>query len=153
MEIKIKVPGWVNTEDEGICMLFSFLRRIALEYDEEALDVYGYDIRKITDIEADNVHLVINEHIDTTHCKIAKLNREHFVFKMSHYRRGINEVTIRKPESHIIWAYLMGCSNYNLVEPDNDLIDKNHRPHYTPMYRLDREFFNHSRSDRGQWER
>jgi len=141
MEIQIKVPNWVNTEDEGVCMLFAFLRKLCVEYESSALDVYGYDIRRIIGSEDDGVHLTLNELIDTSYCKIAKLNREHFVFKLRQYRTGVKTVTLKKHQSHIIWAYLAGCSNWNLTEPDNDTIRKDMRPHYTPMYRFDQEMF------------
>jgi len=144
MEVEIKVPGWVNTNDEGICMLFAFLRRIALEYKSKNLDVYGYDIRKITDREDDAIHLYLNEHIDTDKCKIAKLSREHFIFQMKHINTGVKHVTLKDQKSIVRWAYLMGCSNYNLIEPDNNTLDKERRPAYTPMYRMDRELFKFS---------
>ena len=144
MEVEIKVPNWVDTENEGICMLFAFLRRTCIEYKTSNLDVYGYDIRKITDREDDSIHEYLSEHIDTKYCKIAKLSREHFVFQMSNYRYGVNHVTIKNPEAIVRWAYLMGCSNYNLVEPDNDSLSSDQRPPYTPMYRMDRELFKFS---------
>ena len=145
MEIEIKVPEWVNTDDEGICMLFAFLRRIALEYKTKNLDVYGYDIRKITDREDDAIHLYLNEHIDTDKCKIAKLSREHFIFQMKHFNTGMKHVTLKDQKSIVRWAYLMGCSNYNLIEPDNNKLAKERRPAYTPMYRMDRELFKFSK--------
>ena len=144
MEVEIKVPGWVDTNNEGICMLFAFLRRIAIEYKTNNLDVYGYDIRKITDREDDSIHEYLSRQIDTKYCKIAKLSREHFVFQMSNYMKDVNIVTIKNPEAIVRWAYLMGCSNYNLVEPDSNSLSSHQRPPYTPMYRMDRELFKFS---------
>ena len=142
MEIQIKVPNWVNTDDEGICMLFAFLRRIAIEYDiPNGMDVYGSDIRKIMNSKDNAIHDTINESIDMEQCSIAKLTGEHFIFTMRNYRRDIRVVTIKKLENLVIWAYLSGCSNYNLIERDSNSIIKENRPHYTPMYRLDRDMF------------
>lgn len=143
MEIKIKVPEWVNTDDEGICMLFAFLRRIAIEYDltDKPLDVYGSDIRRIIDREENNIHDVIMDYVDIKYCKIAKLNREHFVFYMKQVRTRTRVLTLKETSSHIRWAYLMGCTNYNLLEQDTLALDKSRRPSYTPMYRFDRDVF------------
>ena len=143
MEIQIKVPDWVNTDDEGICMLFAFLRRITIEYQltGKPLDVYGTDIRRICNIEVNNVHDYLMEFIDIKHCKIAKLSREHFIFYMKNTRTGTRTVILKEPSSHVRWAYLMGCSNYNLLEEDSISLSKERRPHYTPMYKMDRELF------------
>ena len=143
MEIKIKVPDWVNTDDEGICMLFAFLRKIAVEYNltNKPLDVYGSDIRRILDREENNIHEVLLDHVDTSKVKIAKLSREHFVFIMKNVRQGVRQVTLKEPASHVRWAYLMGCSNYNLLEEDSTSLSKDGRPYYTPMSRLDREMW------------
>ena len=150
MEIQIKVPEWVNTDNEGICMLFAFLRRIAIEYEltNKPLDVYGSDIRRIINREENNIHDVLMEYVDMKHCKIAKLSREHFVFYMKRVRHGTKIVTLTEPSSHLRWAYLMGCSNYNLIEPDSAGLGKESRPAYTPMYRFDREVFNFSRHNK-----
>jgi len=143
MEIQIKVPYWVETEDEGICMLFAFLRRISLEYGlrGKPLDVYGSDIRRIINREVVNLHKFICDHVDSNDCKIAKLSRQHFVFYMKNYKTGVKTVKLTKPESHVRWAYLMGVSNYDLLEEDNLSIDNERRPHYTPMHKMDRELF------------
>ena len=89
MEIKIKVPQWVDTDDEGICMLFAFIRRLTLQWPNTPLDMYGYDMRRIMDREENDLHLLLNEVIDLKYCKIAKLNREHFVFFCKGWKYGI----------------------------------------------------------------
>ncbi len=143
MEIEIKVPEWVNTDDEGICMLFAFLRRITIEYHltGKPLDVYGTDIRRICNMEINNLHDYLMEFVDIKSCKIAKLSREHFVFYMKNVKTGVKIVTLKEHSSHVRWAYLMGCSNYNLLEEDNISLSRERRPHYTPMYKMDRELF------------
>lgn len=143
MKIEIKVPDWVNTDDEGICMLFAFLRRIAIEYDltGKPLDVYGTDIRRICNTEINNIHEHLMQHVDTKYCKIAKLSREHFVFYMRGARTGMRTFELKEHSSHVRWAYLMGCTNYNLLEEDNISLSKERRPHYTPMYKMDKELF------------
>jgi len=103
MEIEIKVPEWVNTNDEGICMLFAFLRRIAIEYQltGKPLDVYGTDIRRICNIEVNNLHDYIMDHVDIKKCRIAKLSREHFVFYMKHVKTGVKIVTLKEHTTHV----------------------------------------------------
>ncbi len=64
---------------------------------------------------------------------------------MSHYRRETKLVTLTKQRSHVTWAYLMGCSNWNLLEADNDSISPSNRPQYTPMYKLEKDVFKFSR--------
>ena len=143
MEIEIKVPNWVDTEDEGICMLFAFLRRITIEYQlaGKPLDVYGTDIRRICNVEVNNLHEYIMDHVNSNNCRIAKLSREHFVFYMKPIKTGVKVVKLTEPSSHVRWAYLMGCSNYNLLEEDNISLDRDRRPHYVPMDKMDRELF------------
>ena len=143
MEIQIKVPEWVNTDDEGICMLFAFLRRITIEYHltGKPLDVYGTDIRRICNIEINNLHDYLMDHVDIKYCKIAKLSREHFIFYMKGARTGTRAFELKEHSSHVRWAYLMGCSNYNLLEEDSISLSKERRPHYTPMYKMDKELF------------
>ena len=146
MEIKIKVPKWVKTDDEGICMLFAFLRKLHVQYCTEGtpLDMYGYDMRRIMDREENDLHLMLQNYIDTDYCQIAKLSREHFVFFMKQSVKGHRIVTLKETRSHIIWAYLTGCSNWNLLEESNTIFE---RPAYTPMYRFDREMFEFSHRD------
>jgi hypothetical protein len=143
MKIEIKVPNWVNTDDEGICMLFAFLRRITIEYQltGKPLDVYGTDIRRICNFEINNVHDYLMEFVDTKYCKIAKLSREHFVFYMTGARTGTRVFELKEHSSHVRWAYLMGCTNYNLLEEDSISLSRERRPHYTPMYKMDKELF------------
>lgn len=146
MEIKIKVPKWVKTDDEGICMLFAFLRKLVIEYQvqDTPLDMYGYDMRRIMDREENDLHLVLQDYIDSKSCKIAKLSREHFVFFMKDSVRGHRIVTLKETRSHIVWAYLTGCTNWNLLEDNNEIFE---RPAYTPMYRFDREMFEFTNRD------
>lgn len=146
MEIKIKVPKWVNTDDEGICMLFAFLRKLVVQYDadETPLDMYGYDMRRIMDREENDLHLMLQDYIDPQYCKIAKLSREHFVFFMRESVKGYRTVTIKKSRSHVVWAYLTGCSNWNLLEESETIFG---RPAYTPMYKFDRAMFEYSNRD------
>ena len=146
MEIKIKVPKWVKTDDEGICMLFAFLRKIVIEYQahDTPLDMYGYDMRRIMDREENDLHLVLQEHVDPKLCQIGKLSREHFVFFMKESVKDLRVVTLKKTRSHIVWAYLTGCSNWNLLEESNSIFE---RPAYTPMYRFDKEMFEFSHRD------
>jgi|TARA_R110000796_G_scaffold28190_12_gene77316 hypothetical protein len=141
--LKVKVPGWVNTDDEGVCMLFAFIRRIAIEYKLHgiAIDMYGYDIRKILDIMNDDLHEYLVQFVDPEMCQIAKLNREHFIFKIHNHRRYIREVNIKQTKNITRWAYLMGCTNYNLLEPDGILLETEKRPHYCSMQRYDRDLF------------
>ena len=142
MEIKIKVPHWVQTDDEGICMLFAFLRRIAIEFEttDTPLDVYGSDIRKIVNRKGKDIHQYIMDHVDLNYCKIARLNREHFVFQMKHVTKDCKIAKVKEERNMLVWAYLMGCSNYNLLEAPSDSAFMD-RPQYTPMYRLEREVF------------
>ena len=44
MEIKLRVPHWVEAEDEGLFVLFAFIRRMVIEYKltGKAIDMYGY---------------------------------------------------------------------------------------------------------------
>jgi len=144
--VKIRVPYWVNTDNEGICMLFSFMRRIAIEYNlsDVPLDMYGHDIRRIIGREEKGLHDYLDQFIDTRWCKIAKLNREHFVFTMKHIRTRTNTVEIKRPLNVVKWGYLMGCTNYNLIEEPVDK-ELTGRPAYTPMYKLERDLFNFER--------
>jgi hypothetical protein len=143
MEIEIRVPGWVNSEDEGVCMLFAFLRRILIEYGlrDKPLDVYGSDVRRILNREVVNLHEWLLDKVDSKDCKIAKLSRQHFVFYMKNAKNDSRIVKLTKPESHVRWAYLMGITNYNLLEEDDFSLDEERRPHYTPMYKMDKELF------------
>ena len=141
MEIKIKVPKWVNTDEEGICMLFAFLRKVVIQYPGTPLDMFGYDMRRIMDVEINDLHEFLYDYVDPKFCKIAKLNREHFVFYMKQVRTRTRVLTLKETSSHIRWAYLMGCTNYNLLEEDTLALDKSRRPSYTPMYRFDRDVF------------
>ncbi len=152
MKIQVKVPHWVTTDNERICILFAFLRRVQIEFNNcKQLDVYGYDVRKIVDREEANMHLYLQDHIDTRYCKIGKLSQEHFVFEMTNWRRDLRTVEITQLTAQLCWAYLMGCTNYNLLEDDGILLGNERRPHYTPMYKLDREIF--GRSGKGHYVR
>ena len=128
--LMVKVPRCVNTEDESIAILFAFIRRIMLEYslDGEWIDIYGSDIRKILDRMDDNIHDYLLQYVDPKECKIVKLSREHFVFKLKNWRRHVNPVPIKKHKNITRWAYLMGCTNYNLLEKDGLNLDDKKRP-------------------------
>jgi len=147
--LMVKVPRCVNTEDESIAILFAFIRRIMLEYslDGEWIDIYGSDIRKILDRMDDNIHDYLLQYVDPKECKIVKLSREHFVFKLKNWRRHVNPVPIKKHKNITRWAYLMGCTNYNLLEKDGLNLDDKKRPHYTGMFRYDRDLFIFGKDD------
>ena len=149
MTAKLRIPNCVNTDHEGVWVLFAFLRKIVVEYEltEKPVDVYGSDMRRILDCERKDIHEFLYDHIDPRMCKIAKLNREHFVFYMKNIRTYTKEVELKDFKYIMRWAYLMGCSNYNLLEEDSLALDKSRRPYYTPMYRLDRDLFEYSRDD------
>jgi hypothetical protein len=114
-----------------------------LEYKLEGqwIDLYGYDVRKILDRMDDNIHEYLLQYVDENECKIVQLSREHYVFKLKNWRRNVNEVPIRKHKNITRWAYLMGCTNYNLLEKDGLNLDDKKRPHYTGMFRYDRDLF------------
>jgi hypothetical protein len=147
--LMVKVPRCVNTEDESIAILFAFIRRIMLEYslDGEWIDIYGSDIRKILDRMDDNIHDYLLQHVNTDECMIVKLSREHFVFKLKNWRRNVNPVPIKQHKNITRWAYLMGCTNYNLLEKDGLNLDDKKRPHYTGMFRYDRDLFIFGKDD------
>ena len=145
----VKVPRCLKTEDEGIAMLFAFIRRLMIEYklQDQWIDLYGYDIRKIVDRMDDNIHEYLLQYVDENECKIVQLSREHYVFKLQNWRRNVNEVPIREHKNIIRWAYLMGCTNYNLLEKDGLNLDDEKRPHYTGMFRFDRDLFMFSKDE------
>jgi len=143
MEVKIKVPKWVNTDDEGICMLFSFLRKLSIQHPDTPLDMYGYDMRRIMDREENDLHLLLQDYVDPKYCKIAKLSREHFVFYMKESIKGLRVVTISSQRALLVWAYLSGCTNWNLIE-EGKQVGYLSRPAYTPMYKFDRDMFAYS---------
>ncbi len=147
--LKVKVPRCVKTKDESIAILFAFIRRIILEYDlgGEWVDMYGSDIRKILDRMDDNIHDYLMEYVDSSECKIVQLSREHYVFKLKNWRRHVNAVPITKHKNITRWAYLMGCTNYNLLEKDGLNLDDKKRPHYTGMFRYDRDLFIFGKDD------
>ena len=61
--------------------------------------------------------------------------------------RDMREVTISSHRALMIWAYLTGCTNWNLIE-DGEPAGYLNRPAYTPMYKYDREMFPYT--NRGQ---
>lgn len=147
MEIQVRVPFWVKEEDEGIVLLFAFLRKIIIEYDfsDKPIDLYGYDIRRILDNEGKYIHEYILSHVDTKYCKVGKLNRDHFVFQLKNIVQNTKLVTIKQHKMLIRWAYLMGCTNYNLLEPTDSILEG--RPAYSSMFRLERDMFEFTRDE------
>lgn len=144
MKIKVRIPHWVHTDDEGVMILFAFLRKMWVNYSlkGKSIDMYGYDIRRILNTESKYLHEYLYEHIDTKYCTIGKLNREHFVFNMKNAKNNSKLVTIEDPRYIYRWAYLLGCSNWNLVEDDDLGLDD--RPHYIPMHRIERDLFEYT---------
>jgi hypothetical protein len=144
MKIKVRVPHWVHTEDTGVIILFAFLRKVKYKYHEfdGPLDMYGYDIRKILDTETKYLHDYIQDQVDSKYCTIGKLNREHYLFDMKGTRQKTNIVEISEPKYLYRWAYLMGCTNWNLIEEGTGLLTD--RPAYTPMYRMERDLFEYT---------
>ena len=144
MEIKLKIPKWVHTDHEGVMILFAFLRKMTVNYrlDGKGIDMYGYDIRRILNIENKYLHEWLYDHVNPKFCTIGKLSREHFIFTMKESKNFTQIVTIKDPRYIYRWAYLLGCSNWNLVE-DGDL-GLDGRPHYIPMHRIERDLFEYS---------
>ena len=141
MKIHLKIPKWVHTEDEGVMILFAFLRKMVVNYrlDGKGVDMYGYDVRRILDTESKYIHEYLYDHVDPKYCNIGKLSREHFVFTMKESKNFTQLVTIQNPRYIYRWAYLLGCSNWNLVEEGDLGLDN--RPHYIPMHRIERDLF------------
>lgn len=144
MKIKVRIPHWVHTDNEGVMILFAFLRKMWVNYNlkGKSIDMYGYDIRRILNTESKYLHEYLYDHIDSKFCTIGKLNREHFVFNMEHAKNNSKLVTIEDPRYIYRWAYLLGCSNWNLVEEDDLGLDD--RPHYIPMHRIERDLFEYT---------
>ena len=144
MKIKVRIPHWVHTDHEGVMILFAFLRKMWVNYNlkGKGIDMYGYDMRRILDTESKYLHEYVAEHVDSAYCTIGKLNREHFVFNMKNAKNSSKLVTIEDPRYIYRWAYLLGCSNWNLVEEDDLGLDD--RPHYIPMHRIERDLFEYT---------
>ena len=147
MKVSLKIPVWVSDEaPESVHVLFAFLRKLALKYTisrQEGLDVYASDVRRIVDAEEYFIHEVLMEWVDPYFLQIGRLSEEHYVFKSPQWK-ACKEVEIQETRNLLTWAYLIGCSNFNLVEPEGD------RPVYNPMSRLDRELFLYSNRGNGQ---
>tara|TARA_R110000803_G_scaffold18970_1_gene50150 strand:+ start:27 stop:500 length:474 start_codon:yes stop_codon:yes gene_type:complete len=148
MKVEVRVPGWVDSDNEGILILFAFLRKITIQYrmTNKPIDMYGHDLRRILDREDRYINNYIHEHVDTNFCTVGRLNGEHFMFKANHWMQHTQVVEIKDPANQLKWAYLLGCTNWNLFEEDRLTI--NNRPHYTPMYTLEREVFGFNAEDR-----
>tara|TARA_R110000796_G_scaffold24191_1_gene69080 strand:+ start:90 stop:563 length:474 start_codon:yes stop_codon:yes gene_type:complete len=148
MKVEVRVPGWVDTEDEGILMLFAFIRKIVIEYNmtNKPIDMYGHDIRRILDREDRYCNDYILKHVDPKYCTIGRLNGEHFIFKCKFVKNNTHLVEIKDPVNKLKWAYLLGCSNWNLLEDNQSTLTN--RPHYTGMYTLERNVFGFNAEDR-----
>jgi hypothetical protein len=137
-EFKLKVPQFVDTEDQGVWVLFTFIRRCYLHYDipvKEGLNFYVADVMRILDCESKDINKFLQPHLKDNMVDIGRLFNDRICF----WTKGIHRDTVTReltdPRAIRVWCYLMGCINNNLIN-EGDKVDRR-----ICLWEMDRKYF------------
>lgn len=143
--MKIQVPWFVETDNQAVWVLCTFLRRLYIEYDISSklgLALYLKDVKVILDIEHRNVGKYLEDHLHKDWGMVGRLELQTYTFYPKAIIKHTKHLELTDPRAIRVWCYLMGCLNHNLIEPPGKgWNNKSGKPSYQAMNHMDREFF------------
>ena len=143
--MKIKVPWFVDTDDQHVWVLCAFMRRLYVEYNipsREGVDMYMKDVKIILDVERRDIANYLHDHLAKNWGKVGRLEANHYTFYPRLIIKHTKRVELTEPRAIRLWCYLAGCLNHNLMEKrGRGWNNKTGRPSYQAMNSMDREFF------------
>lgn len=143
--MKIKVPWFVDTDDQHVWVLCAFIRRLYIEYNiptKFGVDMYLKDVKIILDIEHRDIAGYLNPHLNKNWGQVGRLEGNHYTFYPKAIMKHTKDVELTDPRTIRLWCYLAGCMNHNLIEgKPRSKMNKKGRPMYQAMNSMDRQFF------------
>lgn len=145
--MKIRLPYWAkDIKDDGVATFIAFAKKIA--------DVYGYDIRYYVEID-DMVRMVnkraigMNSFLTSHPCILENLRTSDvfdaaFTFEFKDQptytqvftKRSQRTVsyTLTTHRAQLVWTYLLGCLNHNLITDKPIVKPKTPKEYYDANY-------------------
>ena len=137
-DFKIKVPSFLDTDNQSIWVLFAFIRKTYFSHRlpvQEGLNFWTSDIIRILDSEDKDIGKSLYPHILNGAVSIGKISNRRVCF----FTKGIVNVDVREltdPRAIRTWCYLMGCLNHNLIANSTDKYINRQA-----LHTIDREYF------------
>lgn len=127
MQFEVKIPYWAENETDQDWILFlAFMYKISKTYGMKSLyKIYNSDLRVILGQMHDYPHKTISEQNWAGNVEIAKFDKDAWGYRLLRVRnRNTDEdsvvvKTLDDTRCVMVWIYLMGCFNNNLVEEDS----------------------------------
>lgn len=143
--MKIQIPWFVETDNQAVWVLMSFIRRLYIEYNistKEGVDMYLKDVKVILDIEHRDIGGYLENHLHKDWGKVGRLEMGHYTFYPRIIMKNTKRLELTDPRAIRVHCYLAGCLNHNLIEkPSKHWNNTTGRPCYQAMNHMDRTFF------------
>jgi hypothetical protein len=125
MKIEITIPRYFeNVENENELLFLAYLYKLGLTYgNKNIFKLYNTDIRSILGIEGYFPHIYIQEREWSKWIDMADVAEDAYGYRIKLVRgqgKDANTVTKTLTDERcvMVWIYLLGCFNNNLVEQE-----------------------------------
>ena len=137
--MKIKIPWFVDTDNQNVWVLFAFIRRIYVTNPyvtaKDGLNFYLSDIIRILDSEDKDIAKAVEDHVKPGYGRIGRILSGQVCIWLNHVTKDTTTVELTDDRAIRVWCYLMGVTNKNII----DTGDRRKRP-FT-MSTMDKDFF------------
>lgn len=123
MKIEITVPKYFeNVEKENDLLFLAFLYKLGILYgNKNIFNIYNKDAKSILGIDGYYPHIYIQEQPWSKWVDLADVSDEGYGYRIKTIRglgKAANTVTkvLTDERCIMVWIYLLGCFNNNLVE-------------------------------------
>lgn len=127
MDLQVKVPWWAEKEDDQNAILFlAFLYKLSTVYGfKHFYRLYNTDVRTILGITGIEPVNYLNQKYWYKYLNVANTGYNNAAYRLEKIRHNPNSkdtfvrVDLKDERCKMVYIYLMGCFNNNLVEPNN----------------------------------
>ena len=126
MDLQVKIPWWAKDEqDQNIILFLATLYKLSTVYGfKHFYRLYNTDVRTILGIENTDPNTVFKQKYWYKYLNIANTGYNSAAYRLEKIRHNPNaketfvRVNLTDERCRLVYIYLMGCFNNNLVEPD-----------------------------------
>ena len=126
MELQVKIPWWAEKEqDQNVILFLAFLYKLGNVYGyRNHFKLYNTDVRTILGITGVEPSNYLSERPWYKYLSVANTGYDSDAYRLEKIRTNPNskdtfvKVNLTDERCRLVYIYLMGCFNNNLVEPD-----------------------------------
>lgn len=127
MELNVKIPWWAQKEeDQNVILFLAFLYKLSGVYSfRNHYKLYNTDVRTILGITGVEPSNYLKQKAWYKYLSVANTGYDSDAYRLEKIRFNPNSkdtfvrVNLTDERCRMVYIYLMGCFNNNLVEPDN----------------------------------